>query len=350
MTSTRDTHDLPAARPGAAIHGEPEWLDEFVRTADARERGLEAELRQLVRHGELVPVAHGVARWRQAAHAARARGEHPRDDGYRALVRASMIVAPPATAVAGPSAALLWGMSTLAPWPERAVHLRPPTMDTHSSRWVDRSAGSADIRDVVDGMPVTSPARTVVDVARMLPRATAFALAATALYQPSRGAPIAQLSEVLAELHRIGPSRGVRAARAIAMLVGDGCQSAAEAISLMLMLDLGFERPQQQVEFRDAEGRMIVDAYWPSVGLVGECDGRSKYLRDDVGDGRAASHAVVDEKLREDRLRALGLTVVRWTTETLRDPRAFAVLLETAGVPRRRRGRVRRTGSMGGPR
>lgn len=104
----------------------------------------------------------------------------------------------------------------------------------------------------------------------------------------------------------------------------------------MLMLDAGLERPAQQVEFRDAEGSMVVDTYWESAGLVGECDGVSTYLRDDRGDGMAAAKAVVAEKRREDRLRARGFRVVRWSTSTLRDARAFITLLRAAGVPHAR--------------
>jgi hypothetical protein len=182
-------------------------------------------------------------------------------------------------------------------------------------------------------MPVTTPARTVVDIARTLRRPTAFSLAATALARPHRGRPITTADEVLAELDALGPARGVRAARAIVGAVGTGCQSPAEAHSLMLMLDAGLERPAQQVEFRDAEGSMVVDTFWKSAGLVGECDGVSKYLREDRGDGMAAAKAVVAEKRREDRLRALGFRVVRWSTSTLRDAQAFIALLRAAGVP-----------------
>ena len=103
----------------------------------------------------------------------------------------------------------------------------------------------------------------------------------------------------------------------------------------MLMLDEGFERPEQQVELADAHRRMFVDCLWREAGIVGECDGLTKYLRADRGDGRDAARAVMEEKRREDRLRAMGWRVVRWSTATLREPRAFAALLDSAGVPRR---------------
>lgn len=244
-----------------------------------------------------------------------------------------MIAARPPASVSGVSAGFLWGMSTLSPWPDRVEHLLPVGHDAHGTRWTQRSTSDARAFATLDGLRVTTAARTVADVARKARRSTAFSMAATALGTPVLGSPITTLVEVLDELEHLGPVRGVRAARAIVTAVGTGCQSPAEAYSLLLMLDGGLQRPSQQVEFRDAEGRMVVDAYWESVGLVGECDGSGKYLRNDRGDGRAAADAVIAEKRREDRLRALGLRVVRWSTVTLRDARAFLSMLRSAGVP-----------------
>jgi len=199
---------------------------------------------------------------------------------------------------------------------------------------VVRHAGSLKRIEVIDGVPVTSPVRTIADVARTVARPTAFELTATGLFVPRAGRALASLPAVRQELELIGTARGVRAARALLDHVGVGCESAAEARSLMLMLDAGFVRPDQQVEVQDRHGTMIVDYMWRGAGLVGECDGLIKYLRADRGDGLGAAAAVVDEKRREDRLRALGWRVVRWSTTTLREPRAFAALLDSAGVPR----------------
>jgi len=227
-------------------------------------------------------------------------------------------------------------MSSLSEWPDRVTHTVRPGHSGQSTRWVERHTHPLDEVVHLDGMPVTTAARTIADVARLSDRAQAFALAATGLHVPRRGRPIATLAEARAELEKLGAARGVRSARLVLERVGTGCASPAEALSLLLMLDEGFVRPEQQVEFTDDVGIMVVDCWWPEIGLVGECDGLTKYLRHDRGDGLAASSAVVAEKRREDRLRALGLRVVRWTTETLRDARAFAVLLATAGVPRAR--------------
>ena len=61
---------------------------------------------------------------------------------------------------------------------------------------------------------------------------------------------------------------------------------------------------------------------WIADGVVGEADGKGKYLMgltdDDGPSGRAAALRVVEEKVREDALRGLGLEFVRWDTEQIR--------------------------------
>jgi hypothetical protein len=82
-----------------------------------------------------------------------------------------------------------------------------------------------------------------------------------------------------------------------------------------------------QVVVLDEWGQFVarVDVAWPQLGLVGEADGRGKYLGDaDDGLGRgedAAAARVVEAARREFRLRELGLAVVRWdTVEIVRRP------------------------------
>jgi len=67
--------------------------------------------------------------------------------------------------------------------------------------------------------------------------------------------------------------------------------------------------PELQHEFYDSDGFIgRVDMWWPDFKVIGEADGLGKY--DDILDLRA-------EKIREDRLRRLGLTVVRWTWDEI---------------------------------
>lgn len=65
----------------------------------------------------------------------------------------------------------------------------------------------------------------------------------------------------------------------------------------------------------------------------GEFDGRAKYLKPEYLNGRTASQVVINEKNRENRLRALGLTVVRWEWATALDRQRLQAVLRSAGLP-----------------
>ena len=75
--------------------------------------------------------------------------------------------------------------------------------------------------------------------------------------------------------------------------------------------------PEQQVKFYDRKRQIgIVDFFWDEQATVGEFDGRLKYT------GQPNADALYEEKRREDRLRALGLEVVRFGYHGVRGGRA----------------------------
>lgn len=103
-----------------------------------------------------------------------------------------------------------------------------------------------------------------------------------------------------------------------------GAESLGESGLRLVLRLLGYE-VRTQVEFRDADGLVgRVDAYLPELGVVLEFDGAVKYAG---ADGR---EALVREKRREDRLRALGLAVVRIVWSDLRDPERIRRMVEQA--------------------
>ncbi|MHA7248085.1 hypothetical protein [Arthrobacter tecti] len=107
-----------------------------------------------------------------------------------------------------------------------------------------------------------------------------------------------------------------------------------ESISRVNMHLLGFPAPELQHSFSDARGKLAeVDFWWKDYGLVGEFDGRTKYLKPEYLKGRTPSQVVIDEKNRENRLRALGLNVVRWEWPTAITPERLAEHLRNAGLP-----------------
>ncbi|WP_261792302.1 hypothetical protein [Arthrobacter sp. PM3] len=99
----------------------------------------------------------------------------------------------------------------------------------------------------------------------------------------------------------------------------------------------GFLPPDLQHGVRDAAGRVgYTDYYWDTMRLVGEFDGVEKYVKPEYLRGRTVSQAVVDEKERENRIRATGLQVVRWVWADLMEPARLERKLAAFGVPRRR--------------
>jgi len=103
--------------------------------------------------------------------------------------------------------------------------------------------------------------------------------------------------------------KGVVAASRLIELARPGAESVLESISRIRLMDRGVPEPVLQQEFHDAHGLVgRADMWWPDFGVIGEADGLGKY--DDISDLRA-------EKVREDRLRRLGLVVVRWTWDEI---------------------------------
>lgn len=110
--------------------------------------------------------------------------------------------------------------------------------------------------------------------------------------------------------------------------------SPGESLSRAQMHLLGFPKPELQVEFRDHDGFVArTDFFWRDRRIIGEFDGDAKYLQDEYLAGLSAREVVLAEKKREDRLRALGFTVVRWDWPIASDPAKLTRKLVQAGLP-----------------
>ncbi|MCU1434997.1 MAG: hypothetical protein JWR71_1722 [Pseudarthrobacter sp.] len=113
--------------------------------------------------------------------------------------------------------------------------------------------------------------------------------------------------------------------------------SPGESFSRSRIHVAGFEKPVLQQAIYDAAGLVgYADFYWRRAKVVGEFDGVEKYVKPEFLNGRTPSQAVVEEKKRENRIRATGLNVVRWDWADLMEPGKPERMLAAAGVPRRR--------------
>ncbi len=121
---------------------------------------------------------------------------------------------------------------------------------------------------------------------------------------------------------------------ALALSLGDAAaESVGESVSRVRIHLDGLEAPALQVRLAEGGADVArVDFWWAAARVVGEFDGRKKYRVDGVPDRRSVEDRVWAEKQREDRLRDLGVRVVRWTWSDLWTPGVLARRLLAAGV------------------
>lgn len=157
------------------------------------------------------------------------------------------------------------------------------------------------------GVPVTTPARTALDLACWHPLVKAVASVdalarATDVTIPEIG--------LLAERQR--GRRGITRARRVIGLVDAGAQSPKESWLRTLLVEAGLPRPQTQIPIRDGFGKAIayLDMGWPAFKIAVEYDGdhhrtqRSQYSYD---------------IRRLEMLQRRGWTVIRVTAEDSSD-------------------------------
>jgi hypothetical protein len=274
------------------------------------------EVRRMLRAGHLTPVRRGSY----------VQGPAPADaEAHHVLrVRAEMAHLAGGAVVSHASAAVLHGLPVWA-IPLDRVHV------TRARRSGGRARGQVHVHtaplathevDVVAGLPVTSVARTVVDLARTTPYEPAVVVADAALHAVlADPAATARLHAALA--HAVARSAGwpgIPNARRVLAFADGRSDSVGESRSRVALARAGLPAPVLQWEVIGRTGRWIgqVDFGWPGLSTVGEFDGRIKYGRL-LRPGQSAGDVVYAEKLREDALRAEGLTVVRWGWPNLTD-------------------------------
>ncbi|MFW0786902.1 hypothetical protein AAFP35_20600 [Gordonia sp. CPCC 206044] len=194
----------------------------------------------------------------------------------------------------------VWGLAT-----DRVVmvdHTRPPGSRTTSRMRLvtDRRPPSVEI---VDGVPVQSPARIVVDIARTAARIPAIAVGDAALH-----AGLCTVDDLQNELDLIDRMTGAARARRIVPEMDGRAESVLESRSRIELIDAGLPAPDLQVDLYDALGQWVarVDFYWRELRTVGECDGRQKY------EGEQGQATMLYEKTRTDAIVELGNRVVHW--------------------------------------
>ena len=301
------TPDFVPATDGLDYYTGPEPADVPVhRRSELLASGLtDVFISQQLTRGLLTRIRHGVYADTQALAAADHAGRH------LAHLRAALIATTEPALATGPSAALLHGMPISSRSLDDLHILRISDQDPRSLRrpsqhrlelpsTIITTHRNAQLDSVtIRGMPVVSRSVAAITSAHLASFSRRVALFDSVLWSPSVSA--ADLAELARAWKHLGGLDDILNALEHARR---GAQSYLETLSRLALLREGLPEPQLQVPFHDRHGLIgIADMYWPYLNVVGEADGAIKYINQD---------AIVNEKRRENRLRAAGLGVVRW--------------------------------------
>ena len=242
----------------------------------------------------------------------------------------------------GPTAALAYGVDVSDALTARAHVATLPGMRGSGSGIVARHPvlevgdGRPSI-EVVGGLRVTPPDQTVFDCLRWadFPRALGVidsALRKGLVYRD-------ELEEFAARM----TSRRHGAHRVISTLpwADPRSENGGESIARGRMLLLGYARPELQVEVPKVveEGEPYrADFCWVrSDGLVilGELDGKGKYVEEELMGGRSIDDVLSDENIRGSRFTLYDVSLMRFRFGVTEHPSTFSALLDEYGVPKR---------------
>jgi hypothetical protein len=278
-------------------------MEDIVLTSTLRSQGFDTrDIRTLRQRGDLVQLRRG-------AYVRELPAERTVDEAHRDLIRATIPQLREDAVVSHVSAAVLHGLPVWSKALDR-VHVtrnrsgggkRRTLVQVHAS-----PLGEDDVTSL-GGIPITSLARTVLDLCRTLPFEQAVAAGDHAL---RLGLLAAALDEGLALLEGWPGTRQAR--RAIAFLDARS-ESAGESVSRVRIHEAGLPAPVPQREIYGPDGRLVarVDFCWDEQRTVGEFDGKIKYGRL-LKPGQPIEEVLFEEKRREDALRDLGWQIVRW--------------------------------------
>jgi hypothetical protein len=169
----------------------------------------------------------------------------------------------------------------------------PAGIQTHGDRIEDDEIG------LIAGIPVTSPARTALDVGRWYPTMTAVA----GIDSLARAVDI-KAADVELLAHRYSGRKGIERARRAMELFDAGAQSPKESWLRVVLIQAGLPRPQTQIPVLDEFGSAVayLDMGWEDVKVAVEYDGEQH---------RTDRRQYIWDVRRLEMLERLGWIVVR---------------------------------------
>jgi hypothetical protein len=209
------------------------------------------------------------------------------------------LVRPSGAIACNETAAFLFGIDAYRP-SERHL-LTPSFVVPHATSRIRRPSvrcrqailPAADITSV-DGVPVTTPLRTVSDLLRRLYRPYALSSA-----DAFARADLIAVDEVIDYVHSLKGYRWIVQARSLAVLIDGRAESPGESWQRLRIHDAGFPPPTPQFEVVDVTGLLRrLDLAYPELLIGSEYDGREFHtLRDDL---------VRDQERRDDLTERFG--------------------------------------------
>ncbi len=218
--------------------------------------------------------------------------------------------------VAGLSAAALLGAKWIGPSePAELVHSNrraPAQLMVYSDRL------HADETTEIDGMAVTTPARTAFDIGRRL-SITDGVQRIDALMNATQLQP--RQIQAVAEKHP--GTRGVTRLRSMIAVVDGGAESPYESLTRLMLIRAGLPSPQTQIPVIDEAGFTVayLDMGWPEWRVAVEYDGAQHWT-----DARQRRRDL--ERLAD--LEALGWIVIRVSSDMLRTPATVVARVRAA--------------------
>lgn len=309
----------------------------ILTAADLLARGYSRRAREYAeRHGSLTRVRHGV----YALGSELPTGPGAEEALLEMRSRAAAPLLTQGTALSHTSALVLHGLPVHEMGPGQVVTTRhrPGSGSKRGDRMICHNVDLRDAVEELDGIPVTSPARTIVDVARSGGFAGAVCAADEALRRN-----MCTAEQLAAELDAAAGRKGIARARAVVGFADGRAQSVLESLSRVSISRAGLPMPELQVSFVLPDGRVaIVDMFWEEWQLVGECDGTAKY---GIHDGEVAvRQRLRAEKGRQNGLESLGLLYRGWQWQDWRGDRVPGIVRAAMRISERAGFRTRRVG------
>ena len=282
--------------------------------------------------GEEIRIARGVYV------SSNAWGEIENHDRYLLRIRGVVNTRHSRPVVSHWSAAAIHGLPIGGNWLQDVHTTVSPTAGGRSHNGVVKHHAKLSEEDVVeiDGMLVTSVARTVVDIAMMGPFAAAVVVAdrAQLVDRFGRTPPMTTREEIQNTFNRLMPVRAHKRAQGVIDFSVNRSESPLESESRVSMRIIGCPQPALQVPFWDYRGFIgESDFGWEEYNSVGEADGKQKYFEERFRRGRTSQQVIDDERIRHNRLAALPKHVIRWGWETGTVPARLRAHLVAAGLP-----------------